>query len=91
MNLFFSLATYNFLAAGAETGNLACMKVDPFAFDAPITYMRTSTAVQKQMLHTRLKMLNILHSAVLRLSIWSCKHVFSYTSFSGCLQHLPNS
>ncbi|DBA72597.1 TPA: hypothetical protein ACH3X2_010349 [Trebouxia sp. C0005] len=27
MNLFFSLATYNFLAAGAETGDIVCMKV----------------------------------------------------------------
>ena len=53
MNLFFSLATYNFLAAGAETGNIACMKVDPFAGDAPIIYMRTSDLVQNQILHTR--------------------------------------
>ncbi|DBB09798.1 TPA: hypothetical protein ACH3X3_001420 [Trebouxia sp. C0006] len=53
MNLFFSLATYNFLAAGAETGNIVCMKVDPVAFDAPITYMCTSKLVQNQLLHTR--------------------------------------
>ncbi len=53
MNLFFSLATYNFLAAGAETGNIVCMKVDPVAFDAPITYMCTSKLVQNQILHTR--------------------------------------
>ncbi len=28
MNLFFGLAAYNFLAAGAETGDIVCMKVD---------------------------------------------------------------
>ena len=55
MNLFFSLATYNFLAAGAETGDIVCMKVNPFAFDEPITYMCTSDLVQKQILHARPK------------------------------------
>ena len=53
MNLFFSLATYNFLAAGAETGDIVCMKVHPFASDAPSTYMCISNPVQKQILHTR--------------------------------------